>query len=98
MSRFSTSARNLEYGDGNMEKVKNQHIYYRIISPRGVESDELTENDARTFVKQGRFFVWVTGGNYTTTGTIRTGYKWYKVGKVIKYTERLVVTEEEVTF
>lgn len=73
-----------------MEKILENHVYYRIESPRGVMSDAMTENDLEACKKRGYFtmFIW--------RGEEKEAYdmKRYKIGKIFKYTRLTTLTEE----
>ena len=76
-------------------EVLREYTYYRIVSPRGVESDKMTKMEVDYCLKHGKFtrYLWLGEGDDAKA----YGIKKYKVGKVYKYIEQTTLTEEEIT-
>ena len=75
-------------------KVLREYTYYRIVSPRGVESGKMNKYELAHSLETGVFtlFLWLGEGDDAKA----YGIKKYKVGKVYKYTEQTTLTEELV--
>ena len=76
-------------------KVLREYTYYRIVSPRGVESDKMNKYELAHSLETGVFtkFLWLGEGDEAKA----YGIKKYKVGKVYKYIEQTTLTEEKIT-
>lgn len=75
-------------------EVLEEYTYYRIVSPRGVVSDKMTEREVDYSLEKGEFtrFLWLGEGDDAQA----YGIKKYKVGKVYKYTRKTTLSEEIV--
>lgn len=75
-----------------MEKVLEEYTYYRVESPRGVMSDNLTEGGLDKVLEKGEFSLFLWRGDAQEAYSVRK----YKVGKVYKYTRKTTLSEEIV--
>lgn len=75
-------------------EVLREYTYYRIVSPKGVESEKMTKMEVDYCLEKGEFtrFLWLGEGDDAKPYSIKK----YKVGKVYKYTEQTTLTEELV--
>jgi hypothetical protein len=71
-------------------KVLEEHTYYRIESPRGVMSDNMTENEVKFNQERGYFTLCTWRGDAMEAYNILR----YKVGKIHKFVRRTTLTEE----
>ena len=69
-----------------------EHIYYRIESPRGVMSDSMTETELAYNKKRGYFTLFLWRGDAEEAYAVKR----YKIGKIYKFTRKTTLTEEVV--
>jgi hypothetical protein len=72
--------------------METEKTYYIIESPCGVRSERLNAYELDYFVKEGKFTIFLYVGD---TGQIYQVRK-LKIGKIYKYTEKTIITEEEL--
>ena len=71
-------------------EVLEEYTYYRIESPRGVMSDNMTENEVKYSQERGYFTLFLWRGDANEAYAIKK----YKVGKIHKYIRKITLSDE----
>lgn len=73
-------------------KIKNERTYYILESPKGIYSEKMSVRELSHCVEEGYFTIFLVLGD---TGQIYQARR-FKIARIYKYTEKTIVTEEEL--